>query len=432
MIVGQILGPPLLAAILAYLATFLFAPKYESYATYYFPLSAPMTGLAQLSGATPTDRGSMGGFNGALSSPLIGSAPQTAVGIFGSRTCREMVLSELRAKGQDVSNLTEKELAEITDTKLDRNGMVRLAVVTEKPEFSEAIASCYQSAFEKIAQKLTLNVSKRNRLLIEERLKSLNDKARLLERQSLEAIAKPNAIDLELANSALLEAEKMRIETSQKRAGVQAKLKSLIVALGQIYDSNTRQPGINSSEISPILTALEDRRLAFEDARKAFQRGSAEYERAEKDYVTASNLARDLAKDKKALAAAGIDPQSIEAVSDYAGLRAAEKSLSNQITELKRRAKFSAADVTTIDGLKADLLQTRKTIAQLDSEYQLALIAEARDPSRFEVLDEPIVDKKSVFPRRLLIAALAGALVFVVITGRIALRAIKRQEKELE
>ncbi|MBC8063740.1 MAG: hypothetical protein H7Y17_02845 [Chlorobia bacterium] len=425
------LGPPAVAAVLAYMATFLFAPKYESYATYYFPLNVPTSGLAQLSGATPGDRGSMGGFNGALSSPLIGSAPQTAVGIFASRTCRDMVREDLRKQGRDVSDLTPKELASITDTKLDRSGMVRLEVVTEKPELSQAIVKAYQKAFEAIAQKLTLNVSQRNRLLLEERLEVLNARAKVLQRQALEAVAKPNAIDLELANSALWEAEKMRIETSQKRAEVEAKLKSLIVALGRIYDTNTKQPGINAAGVSPILTALEDRRLAFEDARRAFQPGSAEFELAEKNYLTASNLARDLAKDKKALASAGIDPQSIEAVSDYAGLLAAEKDLEKQIANLRRRAVHSAGDVTTIDGLKADLAQTRKTIAQLDSEYQLALIAEARDPSRFEVLDEPIVDPKSVFPRRLLIAGLAGALIFALIAGRIALRTIRRQEKEV-
>jgi len=419
----------LAAGILAYAVSFLFAPKYESYATYYFPLSSPTpSGLAQLSGITPGDKGSIGGLNGALSSPLIGSAPQTAIGIFGSRTCRTLVREDLQRQGIDVSDLTEKRLDEMTDVKMDRNGMIRLEVDTPKPELSQTIVRSYQKAFEAIAQKLTLNVSKRNRVLIEERLTKLNARADKLERLALEAVARPNVIDLDLAKEALTEAEKQRIEASQKRAGIEAKLRSMMVSLGRIYDSEIKQPGINGTSTEPLIAALEERRLAFEDARKAFMPGSAELERAERDYVTASKLIGGLAKNKQALAAAGIDPQSVEAVSDYAGMRAAERELANQISDLKRRATHSALDKDTVDGLKADLLQTRKNISQLDSEYQLALIAEARDPSRFEVLDEPEVDPRSVFPRRLLIAGLAAALVFAVLAGRFAMQAIRRQE----
>jgi len=423
----------LAAGVLAYAASYLFAPRYESYATYYFPLSStPTSGLAQLSGITPGDRGSIGGLNGALSSPLIGSAPQTAIGIFTSRTCRELVRQELAKQGYNIEDLPEKRLGEMTDAKLDRNGMVRLEVDSEKPELSQAIVKAYQRAFESIAQRLTLNVSKRNRLLIEQRLRKLNERGDQLEREALEAVAKPNAIDLDLAKEALTEAEKQRIETGQKRAGVEAKLRSLMVNLGRIYDSESKQPGLNGTATSPLIAALEQRRLAFEDARKAFQPGSAELERAERDYVTASRLIGGLAKNKQALAAAGIDPQSVDAVSDYAGLRAAERELARQIANLKKRATASASDTHTVDGLKAELLQTRKTISQLDSEYQLALIAEARDPSRFEVLDAPEADPRSVFPRRLLIAGLAAALVFALLAGRTAMRAIKRQEAEMD
>lgn len=432
-VAGQILALSLGTGVLAYLATFLLASKYESYATYYFPLTGnPSSSLLQLGGATSADRGSVGGFNGALPSPLIGSAPQTAIGIFSSRTCRALVRQDLVKQGYSADELTDKAVNEMTEAKLDRNGMVRLEVDSRDPKLSRAMVTAYQKAFESIAQKLTLNVSHRNRVLIEQRLKTLNERADQLDRQTLEAVANPNSIDLDLAKDTLLEAEKQVIEASQKRAGVEAKLRSMVITLGRYYDAQSKQPSIGPSDNkSPLVEALEKRRLAFEDARKAFQPGSAEFQNAERDYVTASKLLQGLAKDRQALASAGIDPQSVEAVSDYAAMRAAERELTRQIGKLKQRANSSAANPYTIDGLKAELAQTRKTISQLDSEYQLALIAEARDPSRFEVLDQPVTDYRPVFPRRLLIAALAAALVFALLAGRLAMRAIRRQEASL-
>ncbi len=356
----------------------------------------------------------------------------TAIGIFESRTCQDLVLATLKTQGFDVSEMDHLDLAKMTEAMVDRNGLVKIEVVSPDSKFSKAAATAYQQAFEDIAQNLTLNVSRKNRALIEKRLNLMKAKADKLERDALVMLAEPSSIDIASVRSTLIDFEKQLLEVNQRRSGVEAKLKSIIINLGKIYDSEVKSPGLSTdASKGSLVSALLERHLNFEDARKAFQPGTPELARAERDYVTASNIVKSLAKNRQALAAAGIDPQTVESVADYAGVRAIEKELKQQISQLRRRATASSKGTSTVDGLQAELHQTRATITQLDSEYQLALIAEARDPSRFEVLDQPVADPKPVFPRRILIAGFAGLLVALFFATKAALRVIRRQEAEV-
>lgn len=418
------------AGVLAFGLSFFFRPKYESYATYYFPMTSQGSSLLAVAGAPSGDAGVVSNLGGALTSPVVGSAPQTAIGILSSRACRQRVIELTTAEGVSSPVLNDKDLDDATDARLDRNGLLRLSVTTESPEVAQKIVQSYQTAFEEIAQNLTLNVSKKNRQLIEARLKKLKNDADTTSRELLTALSRPGAVNAELAKSSIEETERQLIAARQLRAATKAKVRGLMESLIKFYDSGEVVSNPGDTNASPLMTALQNRQLEFEDTRKAFMPSSPEYQRSEEVYLNASKLVRQLANRKAELAKAGIDPQTIVAASDYSAQLAAERELEKQLSATRRRAKKTATDETTIDGLTARSEQLNKTIAQLESEYQLAVIAEARDPSRFEILDKPEIDLKPVFPRRILIAALAFAIAFAALGIRNGLAWVRKQEAE--
>ncbi len=406
------------AALIAYLGAFFLPKQYRSYATYYFPMSGARTtfgvGVNQPAGETT---GSVSSLGGALVSPVIGSAPSTAANLLESFECRRGVVREVGlSKLWGVSEIEACDiLGACSSINADQPGFLRLDVVQPDAELAQNIAQSYLNQLDALSKKLSLNVSKRNREFVESQVRAARERVNLLDKELAAVLGEGSISDPEkLVAEYIGTRDKLGdAEVAARSAG--AKLESARDAMLRLYAAGTMFP-IMSLLVPNLAAEMELRRLKLADAESDFQPGAPELQKAKESVKAIETLGAEIVQKRRASVSAGYEATVSALRAEKAGADEAASELRRHLNALLNAMKSTPSKYVRLEKTKRELRIAEQTLQNLEVEYQTALIAEARDPARFEVLDRPIADSRPVGPRKSLIALTAFLVVFAAIS----------------
>lgn len=405
---------------LAFGASYLIAPSYSSYQTLYFPLtqsgSGALSAVAALKGGSEqADGGNVSGLRGLLSNPVVASGAQAATGILTSSTCYRAVVKDLGLESKWGSNLnrTLKRLDEATNVRTDKNGLLRIEATAESPAMAKQIVESMYKHLRTRANDLTLNVSTRNRQLVERSLADVEKRVAQAQTELTNstgpvAFAKGEGVQASYlaAKQRLEEARLAEIRAKVELGSIQTALaKSLnqddSIALEAVGASSENNP--NSQALADLSKRLSERRLALQDASSRFNPNTPEFRTAQREAQNAEKAVADYIASQKKELDSGASPALIRAQAELQALQRVSQANEALLRSYERqvRALPLAADAQT---RYEALLDLRKFLA---SELEVAKIAEMRDPSRFEIVDPPYENEEAVGPRRVLIAGAA-------------------------
>jgi uncharacterized protein involved in exopolysaccharide biosynthesis len=404
----------------AFAASYLIPPSYSSYQTLYFPLtqssSGALSAVAALKGGSEQpDGGNVSGLRGLLSNPVVASGAQTATGILTSATCYRAVVKDLGLEAKWGSNLNRalKRLDEATNVRTDKNGLLRIEATAESPALAKQIVESMYKHLRTRANDLTLNVSTRNRQLIERSLADVEKRvaqaqAELANSSGPVAFAKGDGVQASYlaAKQRLEEARLAEIRAKVELSSIQTALaKSLeqdgSIALEAVGASAENNPNLQA--LADLSKRLSERRLALQDASARFNPNTPEFRTAQREAQNAERAVEQYIASQKKELDAGASPALIRAQAELKALQRVSQANEALLRSYERqvRALPQAADAQT---RYEALLELRKFLA---GELEIAKIAEMRDPSRFEVVDPPYENEEPVGPRRVLIAGAA-------------------------
>ena len=124
--------------------------------------------------------------------------------------------------------------------------------------------------------------------------------------------------------------------------------------------------------------------------------------------VTQDELQSELSKYTKSALAGMVDTADSSRIPTSLTQRVA---LEAQINAVRRLAKLAPAEAIRLSQLTRDVTTQGAILQQLQAQYQLADLQADRDPNKWEVLDEPLVDEKAVnksFSKNGILSLLAG------------------------
>ena len=345
---ARVTGVGLLASIVVALAI---PVRYTSTTRLMPPDSQSGQGLAMLaaaSGKVPAGLSSM-------ANDLLGvkSTGDLFLGVLSSRTVRDALIAkfDLRhvywdSKWEDA----RKDLAKRTDLGVEtKSGIITIEVTDHEPARAAAMAQEYVIQLNRVVIELNTSSAHRERLFLEERLKSVKQDLEDAEKQFSEFASKNTAIDIKEQGRAMVEAA----------ATLQGQLiaaQSELEGLRQIYtDNNVRVRTVEAraAELKHQLEKLGGKDLG--------------------DTAGAADAKND---------------------SLYPSIRKLPL-LGVEFADLFRRTKVQEAIFET-----------------LTQEYELARVQEAKETPTVKVLDPPDVPEKKSFPPRTILTLLGTALAF--------------------
>ena len=434
---------PIACAILfggvAFLVTSLLPRTYRAESSLYFPsggdtsngLLSAVSGLSRF-GNVAEKGGQVSLFGGALVSPQVASAPQTAIAVLSSRRLRERVADQLKLSR--AWNLPRdkavKRLADAAALGVDKNGLLALSVDDRDPALAAAIASSYITNLRDLAKDLSLGLSTRNRKFLEGRLATVRARLGELERKSLAATERePNAA---LASGAVTKAAEalINLETDRAKArialdSVRAQIEWQNQALGAAVKSGAELPA--HSEI-----AQEERiRLSQVEARFAVARSQygpdhPRFRLLQEELKNArEQLDREIQRESRALES-GVAPEVIALRAKQAASEAQVAGMDRAVEDVQGRLAGLPRRQMEREKLQQEIKGLRGLIEYLEAETERARVAETRESTTFEVIDAPQVPTEAVAPRRLfstLLSALAGLLLGA---GWVVARSLRR------
>lgn len=431
-------------AVLAYLVAFLLPPTYQASQSLYFPSNQQsMVGgaLAQLQGRpSESDGAVVPSLKGALPSPLVGSAPDTANGILASRSCMLEVVDKLGLadKWRTTRVRAAKQLQGLVDVRMDKTGFLRIEAQGSSPEEAVSIIKVMQAHLDRRSIELTLNVSRRNRTFIESRLASSNRAVEAMKSTIVQQMTAAEYADPQTLARVYWDT-RMRLEEARAKelaAGRQldAVESTLMAALSPRTDSGNlnaiqllgQGPNLEATNkmLSSLAVELQNRRLALQDAASRFTKESAEYRQALRNSTAAERYTSGVIQGERAQLLRGKSPQLVAARAQLESLRAAVRANENSFAKFDRSLKQAPLAFASMENLKAQFQQALQTRSMLEGELELARIAEERDPSRFEIVDPAVLEPEPVAPRKALIAGIAFLLAFAVLAGPSLLRSL--------
>lgn len=413
---------------LAYLGARLLPKTYNSYTSIYFPAMQASKGglsaLAQVSGAGEGEGGAITSLRGALVSPLVGSAPATATGILLSRTCLLDVVKKLNLdeRWKCSESLAAATLQQKVSVKTEKSGFLRVDATTEDPELSMHVVDAMFDHLKSRSTALSLNVSKRNRTFIQQRLIESDRKVEQARAKLISKLSQDPASQLPEVRRAYVDTRLKLEEALVKVASARSELEALRNALKstskttksfagdlsamQALGTNADSASIGLS-LDVLATQLQQRRLELVDAGKKFTRSSDEYQEAAKREATVRQLVDEILKSESQRLAAGESPKLVKAQVQLQALEASVEGYQRALAGYERVALTTPESSTATEANRAQFAAALSARAMLQSELEMAIIAEMRDPSRFEVVDPPMVDPEPVGPRKGLIAGIA-------------------------
>jgi uncharacterized protein involved in exopolysaccharide biosynthesis len=434
-------------ALATYLLMGLLPKEYESFQSLYFPASqtpSPGGALAALQGQASDKDTVMPGLRNAVSNPLVGSGAQTASGILTSRTCLAETVDKL-----DLGKLWNKtrskairELEDRVDVRVEKTGFLRITVSAESPALAVRILQTMHAHLKRRSEELTLNVARRNREFIEDRLAI----ARREVEQERERLSRGGAISPTADISAIAkvywesvgrldEAKAQERQVATLLVELEANLRRTLAAARGAGSDAVVLGELGAAEVTRTNTVLgelagklQEARMSLSDASTKFARTSAEYREIERRLGSVQRYADRVIADQERAINDGTSPQlsrtraQLEAL--RASIRASEKNLSEFSKDLSRVPGEYAAG----EDARARFAAALERRSLLEAEVEFARIAEARDPSRFEIVDAPMENPDPVGPRKALFAGLAFIVAFALMISPFVARKVREAE----
>ncbi len=403
-------------AAVAYVGSYLIHPRYESSMSLYFPMVTESSNspLADLKTGGGGDPGSVRLLGSQLTSPEVGSSKDTALAILNSNTCLKRVvqandLTQVYGKKESKAIQTLKDRLAV---QLDKNGLIEADVTDEDPQRAANILISLRSTLEQMSSSLTVNVSRSNRVFIEQQVADAQRKYERAEKAMAAALkdlpySDATKVKTELASlvtrkeEAHLTAVGLRAQTSKSIKDVTEILKhsgdfaGQVVAVTALYGNQNKLP-----------EDLEARELNVKDARTQYNRQSIPYQMAKSGNENASQIAKAILDLRNDLLKKGIDPSAMGTAATLNALQATEKVYDQRIAFLKKAAEKAPDQFIEMKSIERDYGEATQQLDLLDKELVNAKIAEIRDPSRFEVVDAPEPSDEIVYPKRGLTAGI--------------------------
>jgi uncharacterized protein involved in exopolysaccharide biosynthesis len=185
---------------------------------------------------------------GGIASQLLGlkSTSDLLVGVLASRTAEDKLIQQFDLKKvYGVSRMEDarKILEARTDVSVDRKSQIITIAVTdscglpwgcESPKRAQAMAQAYIDELNRLVAEVSTSSARRERIFLEERLKSVNEDLEAAERDFSQFASKNSAIDIK-------EQGKAMVDAAATLEGQYIAARSELEGLRQIYaDSNVR------------------------------------------------------------------------------------------------------------------------------------------------------------------------------------------------
>ncbi|MEA2552577.1 MAG: hypothetical protein QOJ65_753 [Fimbriimonadaceae bacterium] len=433
----RVLGISLVFAAIAYACTFLIKPTYQSESVFYFPQSQSSGGPMDLLQGSPDSQDGTVHLMAGLVSPLIGAAAQTASGIITSHTATRNTVDELNLdRHWKVSkNDAYMRLANWTDAKVQKTGMLSVTATAESPQQAVDILKSLESYLDRRSGELTLNVSRSNRMYLEKRVAQAEGEVNRMEQQYVRTMQSSPMANLSDLMKGYFEARTDLEKAQVAVAAGESKLQILeddarrALAGGNEYPNNVVKLGSVNQDVRALSSELQARHLALEDTLANFTKNSPEYLRAKKAVDTAEGMSNDVLDASKSKVNSGLTPDLIQARSELGALKSAASKYSTILQDHGRRVLQAPGQYAAVQRMQMEFDTAMKGFGLLRQQLELAKLAESRDPSRFAVIDEPFANPKPVGPRRAMITAIVFVLAGLV---QLALMSLKNDELESE
>ncbi|MGB6077657.1 MAG: hypothetical protein WBG29_18645, partial [Candidatus Acidiferrales bacterium] len=230
---------------------FLIPNRYVSTARLVPPDSQSASSLALLS-AFSGQSGLLGGLAGNLLG--IQSTGDLFIGVLRSRTVEDRIVSGLdlnRVYGDRLEDSARKDLESNTTISEDRkSGIISIAVSDHDPRRAAAIAGAYVDQLNTMITQLSTSSAHRERVFLEERLKSVNQDLEAAEKNFSQFASKNGAIDI-------TEQGKAMVEAGASLEGQLIAAQSELQGLKQIYTENNVRVRATEARISELHLQLE-------------------------------------------------------------------------------------------------------------------------------------------------------------------------------
>ena len=416
----------LAAGCVCFLVTTFLPKTYRSEASLYFPAGGDnTTGLLSAVGGlsrfgNPAERGGQVSlFGGALVSPQVASAPQTAIGVLSSRLLRERVCDNLQlARKWDLPrHKAVKRLGGVTSLAVDKNGLLAVSVDDNDPSLAAEIGNEHIEQLRALAKDLSLGLSTRNRRFLEGRLATVRQRLSSLERNAVKAAERePNAA---VASGGMVKAAETAVLLQMDRAKAQIALDAVRAqldwqsrALGEAVRSGAELPA--HAEIAQTERArLTDLEAKFAVAKSQYGPDHPQLRLLTEELATArAQLDREIRREAKALSA-GVAPEVAALKGKVAAGEAQVAGMDRALAGVQQRLSGLPRRQLERERLQQEIKGLRSLIEYLETEAERARVAETRESTTFEVIDAPETPVEPVSPRRAfssLLSALAGLL----------------------
>ena len=328
-------------------------PKRYTATTQLMPPDAQSTsGMAMMALAAKAGGGGMGSIAGDLLG--LKSSGALFIGVLRSQTSQDRLIEQF-----DLRKVYGTRLVMDARTKLDENtsisedrksGIITISATDRSPQRAAAIATAYVDELNSLVAELSTSAAHRERVFLEERLKTVKQDLDVASNQLAQFSSKNNTLDIQQEGKAML-------DVAANLAGQMVAAQSQLEGLRQIYtDSNPRVQSLNA-RVGELRKQLDKLGGAKADSSAATTiPGSGDM-----PYPTIRNL----------------------------------PLLGVTYADFYRHAKI------------------QETVYELlTQQYELAKVQEAKETPSVKVLDPARIPEKKSSPQRLLIMALGTFLVF--------------------
>ena len=337
----------------AFLAFFI-PNRYQSTARLMPPDSNQSGGLAMAAAALSSGTGGLG----SMASEMLGlkSNSDIFVGILSSRTVQDKLIQEFDLRklyGARRMEDARLQLAEHTGFAVDRKSqIITISVTDHDPKRAAAMSEAYVSELNQLVTELSTSSARRERLFLEERLKSVSQDLESAEKELSQFSSKNATIDIKEQGKAMMEAAALL-------QGQYIAAQSELEGLKQIYSDNNVRVRAVQARIDELRHQLE-------------KMGG---------------------KGESATEVSGQPTDSL-----YPSIRKLPL-LGVTYADLYRQAKIQEVVLET-----------------LTKEYEMAKVQEAKEIPTVKVLDAANIPDKKSFPPRTLIVFICTTCAFVAAT----------------
>ena len=423
-----------------YLGTYLIAPTFASYASLYFPQAqtgAAAGALGLMKPGVDADSGVVRSLGGALTSPLVGSGAQTATGILTSQTClREVISKHGLTKKWDLP--IEKALGKLrgrVNASVDKNGFLIFQLEADSPDEATVQIKTFMGHLDRRAEELSLNVSRRNRQIIESRVSVREQQLEGLQNEMVEVMRGALVTNLPEVQRIYLETRQELTIARIREASAQAQLNSIERSLSSIYaqaafPANLAAVEAVNASLTKLTEEIQTRRLTLEEVGNNFKRESPEYRTAVSAVKNAETIASRVLDSASTAVQKGLTPELAHAKAELAALRSTSGLYDKSLASFEKELAESPAKYATVERARSEFQAALVALSTLRGELELSRIAEVRDPSRYELVDSPFPDREAVSPRRALMAGAVFLLAFAFQIVPFVMRRLREEESD--